>query len=640
MRLIGRLCSAPRYPRLRQATVESASDSSDIAVLRGSKIASKTKPREVDNTHPLPMVNQSRSSQVEQPGTQKSGLPPLPRGPIKTFRNDPARSQPPIGTVPHSRVKVMPSIVSRDVIDLRVPRRPLTRKQTGGVLSMLEGWVLRRAEPGGGLRERSWSRVTRVLLPITFEELDCVVRAYGQSGNRFWDEFCNLSRYQQMQIDRLLDDKRSDDPDQRYEWVLAAIKTDPTGAKKMDIVSLQIVIQRRLRVGVLALAANNPPPSKRKIEFSGSPDDNEVDQEDDSGTHKRKHQGHGLPPHEPSSSQEAQLLAYPNINPPVSAPPDSTTNYTRIHPTPYFTNPVPPMMSGALPSQGTPPHSVSPYISNENAPHRGLGKPVLKVLGWTRKKGRKDRFSTQDDEGQSANINRLTNDWVNNSPSRYENDSTGYHPSHGVPAQYSYDHMPPLMQEFIQYYNRRQYGDTGPPPNTYQYRYPQSTGQYLPRSDVRFDSQAPYVDRREPLQLQNVPETPNDLAVDYYDPTSQFYRPILDANEAMQDLHSLEADGRLPNRPLYGGPPFLPNRGDPTSHVPDRDLQPHQPSGSAPDSLIAKYTMLDKNYPTDGESMRITREAAPPGGLANGVDSEGNATDNDNDSDSNSDVTG
>lgn len=644
--LIGRLYSAPRNPLLRQATVESASDTSDNAeVLPGSRKANKTNPREVNNTRPLSMVNLSRSSQVEQPSIRKSGLPPLPLGRTKTFRNDLARSQPPIGTVQHPGANVMPSIVSRDVIDLRVPRRPLIRKQTGGVLAMLEGWVLRRAEPGGGLRERSWSRVTRVLLPITFEEMDCVVRAYGQGGNRFWDEFCNLSRYQQMQIDRLLEDKRSDDPDQRYEWVLAAIKTDPTGAKKMDIVTLQIIVQRRLRVGVLALAANNPPPSTRKIEFSESPDDNkEDDKEDGSGIHKRKRPGHGFPPHDPFPSQEGQLLADPIIIPPVSAAPDSMTNYTGIYPTPHVPYADPPMMSGALPSQGTLPPSVSPYIFKENALHMGIRKPVPRILDWitsSRKKGKRDQFAGTP---HSVTRSQLTSDWVNldnSSSGRYDHNLPGYRPSSGASTQYNYDRILPLFQEFIQDYSRRQYNDNGMPPNAYQYPYPQSTGQYVPRPDVRFDSQAPYVDRREPLQLLNIPETTvaptndhaHNLEVDYSVPEPitaiDLNQRFSNANGAIQDWPSFEADGRLQNRPLYGGPPLSPYRGDPTSQVPHIV---HQPSGSALDSLIAKYTMLDKNYPTDGESMRITREAAPPAGLANRMDSEGIATDNDSDS--------
>lgn len=49
-------------------------------------------------------------------------------------------------------------------------------------------------------------------------------------------------------------------------------------------------------------------------------------------------------------------------------------------------------------------------------------------------------------------------------------------------------------------------------------------------------------------------------------------------------------------------------------------------------SLLAKYTMLDQNYPTDGESMRIAREVAPLAGPASGTSSEEHATDRNNDS--------
>lgn len=571
------------------------------------------------------------------------------------------------GAIPVPEASALPGIISRDVIDLRVPRRPVIRKQSGGVLPVLEGWILRRAEPGGGLRERSWSRITRVLLPITFEEMDHVVRAYGQSGNRFWDEFCNLSRYQQMQIDRLLEDKRSDDPDQRYEWVLAAIKTDPTYAKRMDIVTLQIIIQRRLRVGVLALAANNPPPGTRRIGFSGSVDDEKEDgKDDDAETHKRQVPGHGLPPRDPSSSQEPQLPDDSVVIAPRSAAAEHSINHSHSYPTSYVSrrapammsgapNSVPTVMSAALPSQGTYPPSASPYIIGVrpgNPLQRGSGKPIPRVLDWitsSRKKPKRDRVSTQDDEGQFLSRSRLTSDWVNhdNSPPvsdhGYGRGLVQHHTPARASVQYDYDRFLPLFQEFIEDYSRRQYSDSRLQPNAYQQRYPQSTGQYLPRSDVGFQSQASYTDRQGPLRLLKVPENvirtsdnnANDLALDSYNPRSSAAfepnRRYRDANESTQ-AGTLFKFGSTPQdqQPLYRDPPpFLSQVGNPPTQT---HGVVHQTSNPALDSLIAKYTVLDKNYPTDGESMRIAREAAPSAKLANGVDSEENTTDEDSES--------
>lgn len=498
MMLSGRFDSIRKSSKSRRATVESASDLTDIVdVLPRAKGASESGPQSLQIAQNLPVVNQSRSSHIRQPRAMKAGPPLVPPGSTTAFRNDLARGLPPMSTIHTPRADVLPSIstihapradvlpnvISRDVIDLRVPRRPLTRKQAGGVLPMLEGWVLRRVEPGGGLRERSWSRVTRVLLPITFEEMDHVVRAYGQSGNRFWDGFCNLSRYQQKQIDRLLEDKRSDDPDQRYEWVLAAIKTDPLDAKKMDIVTLQTIIQRRLRVGVLALAANNPTPGTRKIAFPESLDDEKADDQEDQRTHKRKHRRREPPP-QSSSSPEAQLLAGSVISAPVAMAPDPI-NHTGSYGTPYLRMPAPPMMTGALPSQGTYAPSVSPYLLKENAGHRGAGKSVPRVLDWiasSRKRGTRNRLSTQDDEGQLITRSRLTSDWVNleNPPpafdGRYGRDYIKNHPPAGVSVQHDYDRFLPLFHEFLQNYSRRQYGDNGSPHNTYQYHYPQIRG--------------------------------------------------------------------------------------------------------------------------------------------------------------------
>lgn len=596
------------------------------------------------------------------------GLPPF-----ETVQVPGANTMPGANTVPGTNTlpgaNILPGIISRDVIDLRVPRRPPTKKPSGGVLPVLEGWILRRAEPGGGLRERSWSRITRVLLPITFEEMDHVVRAYGQSGNRFWDEFCNLSRYQQMQVDRLLEDKRSDDPDQRYEWVLAAIKTDPMDAKRMDIVTLQIIIQRRLRVGVLALAANNPRPGTRRIGFSASLDDDKGDgeeegeedgKEDDTGTHKRQHPRDGPPPRGPSSSRGAQLSKDSVISAPISAAPEHTVNHNRSYPDSYVPTPAPTMMngapnvastvmSGALPSQGTYPPSASPYILRETALHRGSGKQIPRVLDWiasSRRKGKRDRVSTQDEEGQFMNRSRLTSDWVDrdNSPpasdDRYRRGFIGHHMPSQASAQYNYDRILPLFQEFLDDYSRRQYGNNGLSPSAFRQGYPQNTGQYLSPSDVRFDSQALYPDRPEPLRLLNVPEnsihTPDNnadnLTLDYYNPRSstamEINRRHPDANNGVEAGISANFNSRQQYQPFYRDPPLL----SPTEHPPPQiPSSVHQASNPALDSLIAKYTMLDENYPTDGESMHITREAAPSAKLANGVDSEGNATNENSD---------
>jgi hypothetical protein len=292
------------------------------------------------------------------------------------------------------------------------------------------------------------------------------------------------------------------------------------------------------------------------------------------------------------------------------------------------------MMSGALPSEDVRPPSVSPYILKENSLPKGPEKPASSVLWWItghRKRGKKDRLLSQDDEGKVVSRNGLTNHWVetnNSSPAFIHNSGpvSRYQPQRGLSAQYPAE-LISIIDELIESYPGRKYGENGLPPNARQQHYPQSTGLYPSHSYDRFDSGAPDIDQGKPLQLLGVPETfatavdnhRQNLQLDLYEPRSSTAvdpsQRYLDAKEGIHSgsFPSFDADYRLQDTSRYRDPSsFRPNM-KMTTVLPQSTREPSSPVLRDPSVInhIAKYTMLDENYPLSGESMRITREDGP-----------------------------
>ena len=222
---------------------------------------------------------QTRSEPAQQQPLSEQMLPMLL--PRPSHRRDIARRPATVAPQPPTIRRIQRPV--HEVTDLRDPPQRGVFQSEDGVIRLLEGWLLRRAEAGDDLHGLSWLRVIRTSLPITFEEMSNVVRIYQEERRRLWEEFSTLSAYQQQQIERLLAEKKQSESDARYEWVVAALQTDPVGAYKFDVVSLQIVVQRRLRVGALGTldSYQGPPgpPSRRggRSGPSSKPDDDRPD---------------------------------------------------------------------------------------------------------------------------------------------------------------------------------------------------------------------------------------------------------------------------------------------------------------------------------------------------------------------------
>ena len=143
-----------------------------------------------------------------------------------------------------------------DISDLRFRPRPIERTalDLNQKNPVLETWVLRRADPLYPGDSKSWMRITRLSLPIEPAQLSIMARKKKKKAETLWQSVALLSTYQQQQIHRLFQENRLVDSKDWFDWNLVALETGPTKAKAMDIRSIQLVLERSLRTGVLSTA--------------------------------------------------------------------------------------------------------------------------------------------------------------------------------------------------------------------------------------------------------------------------------------------------------------------------------------------------------------------------------------------------
>ena len=146
--------------------------------------------------------------------------------------------------------------------DLRNPSPE--RRRYNASYSAFEAWSLRRTEKSAGTRDASWISARRIHLPITQEEMAVVVKQYEKDNSSVWEDLSCLSTYQQRQIERLLIDKQREDDSQDCQWAVKALKRYPDDAQRVDITSLQIIIQKHHGFGFQPSAAPRRRPTKSK----------------------------------------------------------------------------------------------------------------------------------------------------------------------------------------------------------------------------------------------------------------------------------------------------------------------------------------------------------------------------------------
>lgn len=114
-----------------------------------------------------------------------------------------------------------------------------------------EGFTFRKAEPEMFGQKQTWGRANRVPLPVGQGALlDQVKRQ--QQRKKIVDQLTGLDKPKRRHIDLLIEEKRREEKDPRFEWNVAAVKleTKNVGRRGIETSSMQVILSRKLRATV------------------------------------------------------------------------------------------------------------------------------------------------------------------------------------------------------------------------------------------------------------------------------------------------------------------------------------------------------------------------------------------------------
>ena len=114
-----------------------------------------------------------------------------------------------------------------------------------------EGFTFRKAEPEMFGQKQTWAKANRVPLPVGQGALLDQVKRQQQKKNAI-DQLSDLDRLKRGQIDHLIEEKRREEKDSRFEWNVAAVKleTNNIGRHGIETSSMQVILSRKLRATI------------------------------------------------------------------------------------------------------------------------------------------------------------------------------------------------------------------------------------------------------------------------------------------------------------------------------------------------------------------------------------------------------
>ncbi|KAI9879066.1 MAG: hypothetical protein M1830_009707 [Pleopsidium flavum] len=152
----------------------------------------------------------------------------------------------------HNPANIAKPVVNVPKIDVGFPlngrdRPPVT----------YEGFTFRKAEPEMFGQTKNWAKAYKVPMPVSHEALSEQVKKQ-QRKKSVLDQYSELDTLKQAQIDRLIEDKKREEKDERFEWKLAALKTETKdiGRRSYETTNMQVILARKLRASVVAMPGN------------------------------------------------------------------------------------------------------------------------------------------------------------------------------------------------------------------------------------------------------------------------------------------------------------------------------------------------------------------------------------------------
>lgn len=123
----------------------------------------------------------------------------------------------------------------------------------GKLPTSYHGYIFQKAEPDFG-QNKTWARVVKNEIPISDEDLLARVRKHQRKGVSVLKQYEGLTPIRRTQVDRLLDEKRKGDKDQRYEWNLASLSIEERNVGRLgkETVSMQVILRRQQKKGIVS----------------------------------------------------------------------------------------------------------------------------------------------------------------------------------------------------------------------------------------------------------------------------------------------------------------------------------------------------------------------------------------------------
>lgn len=179
------------------------------------------------------------------------GVPPGPAPEIFMLNNGFARMN--VNPNPNVHPNHNPANPANAVKPIHIaPKLDSTPPLNGRPPVTFEGFTFRKAEPEMFGQKQTWAKSNRVPLPVGQGALLDQVKKQ-QQRKKVLDQLSDLDRLKRGQIDRLIEEKRREEKDPRFEWNVAAVKleTKDIGRRGIETTCMQVILSRKLRATIM-----------------------------------------------------------------------------------------------------------------------------------------------------------------------------------------------------------------------------------------------------------------------------------------------------------------------------------------------------------------------------------------------------
>ncbi|KAK2767055.1 hypothetical protein FQN54_006373 [Arachnomyces sp. PD_36] len=138
--------------------------------------------------------------------------------------------------------------MEQDVVDVKPP----TRTNADSPITY-EGWTFLKAEPESADQTPTWARATKTPMRLSQDELAKLVQKRKKKGQAAADQYKALGALRRLQVDRLIEDRKRQDADPRFEWHFMYVDSKEKDVRhnlfevRYEITAMDVIIMKKLR---------------------------------------------------------------------------------------------------------------------------------------------------------------------------------------------------------------------------------------------------------------------------------------------------------------------------------------------------------------------------------------------------------